>query len=78
MTNPVVTYAEYLAREKSSEVRHEYLRGDVWAMAGGSPRRTSVEKTWVLSIFDAGEVVRLESLGVEFELDAVYADPRAQ
>ena len=35
--NPVVTYAEYLAREAEIEVRHEFLRGDVWAMAGGTP-----------------------------------------
>ncbi len=184
MTNPVVTYAEYLAREATSEVRHEFLRGDVWAMAGGTPkharlcaslsfvvgnklggkpcvpyssdlrvrievtdratypdltvvcgadkfakddpdaitnptvilevlsettersdrgekfahyqRLTSLEeyvlvgqdqprievfrrreKTWVLSIYEAGDTVRLDSLGIEFELDAVYADPRA-
>ena len=34
MKNPVVTYAEYLAREAVSDVRHEFLRGDAWAMAG--------------------------------------------
>jgi Uma2 family endonuclease len=37
MKNPRLTYAEYLARERTSEVKHEYLRGDVWAMAGGTP-----------------------------------------
>lgn len=35
--NPLVTYAEYLARERTSGVKHEFLRGDTWAMAGGSP-----------------------------------------
>lgn len=35
--NPLVTYAEYLASEKASAQKHEFLRGDVWAMAGGSP-----------------------------------------
>src|SRR5712691_6526613 len=30
-------YAEYLELERSSEVKHEYLRGEVFAMAGGSP-----------------------------------------
>lgn len=32
-----MTYAEYVATELRSEVRHEYLRGQVWAMTGGTP-----------------------------------------
>lgn len=35
---PRMTYAEYLALEARAETRHEFLRGEVWAMAGGSPR----------------------------------------
>jgi Uma2 family endonuclease len=31
------TYAEYLALEEGSPVRHEYLDGEIFAMAGGSP-----------------------------------------
>jgi Uma2 family endonuclease len=31
-----MTYAEYLAAEAVADVRHEYLAGDVWAMAGGT------------------------------------------
>lgn len=31
------TYAEYLALEEESTVRHEYLDGEIYAMAGGSP-----------------------------------------
>jgi len=31
------TYAEYLALEDGSSVRHEYLDGEIYAMAGGSP-----------------------------------------
>ena len=31
------TYAEYLALEDESPIRHEYLEGEVYAMAGGSP-----------------------------------------
>jgi Uma2 family endonuclease len=31
------TYAEYLAMEEASSVRHEYLDGEIYAMAGGSP-----------------------------------------
>ena len=32
-----MTYVEYLTAESSSEIRHEFLNGDVWAMAGGTP-----------------------------------------
>lgn len=31
-----MTYAEYLAAEEASDVKHEYLRGEVFAMAGGT------------------------------------------
>jgi Uma2 family endonuclease len=31
------TYAEYLALEEVSTIRHEYLGGEIYAMAGGSP-----------------------------------------
>lgn len=34
---PLLTYAEYLAQERTSLEKHEFLRGDVWAMAGGTP-----------------------------------------
>ncbi|MBI4705603.1 MAG: Uma2 family endonuclease [Deltaproteobacteria bacterium] len=30
-------YADYLRAERASEVKHEYLRGEIWAMAGGTP-----------------------------------------
>jgi Uma2 family endonuclease len=31
------TYAEYLALEEESSTRHEYLDGEIYAMAGGTP-----------------------------------------
>jgi Uma2 family endonuclease len=31
------TYQEYLALEDASSVRHEYLDGEIYAMAGGTP-----------------------------------------
>ncbi len=31
------TFADYLALEETSRVKHEFLEGHVWAMAGGTP-----------------------------------------
>jgi len=31
-----MTYADYLTAERIAQVKHEYLRGQVWAMAGGT------------------------------------------
>jgi Uma2 family endonuclease len=31
------SYAEYLALEEESSTRHEYLDGEIYAMAGGTP-----------------------------------------
>lgn len=39
---PVMTYAEYLELERRSEEKHEYLRGEVWAMAGGTPGHAKI------------------------------------
>jgi len=38
--NPLLTYAEYLAQEAASQSKHEFLRGDVWAMSGGTPEHS--------------------------------------
>jgi Uma2 family endonuclease len=35
-----MTYVEYLDLERASEVKHEYLRGEVFAMAGGTPEHS--------------------------------------
>lgn len=37
---PRTTYAQYLDLERVSEVKHEYLRGEIFAMAGGSPEHS--------------------------------------
>ncbi|MGK4002157.1 Uma2 family endonuclease [Sorangium sp. So ce1036] len=31
------TFAEYLARERTSEGKHEYVNGEIFVMAGGTP-----------------------------------------
>lgn len=42
MRQPTMTYPEYLAFERTSEQKHEYLRGTVWAMAGGTPSHARI------------------------------------
>lgn len=34
---PALTWKEFLEFEKRSDQKHEYLRGEVWAMGGGTP-----------------------------------------
>jgi Uma2 family endonuclease len=43
------TYAEYLALEEESPIRHEYLDGEIYAMAGGTPDHAALAVA-VLSI----------------------------
>ncbi|NOU26765.1 MAG: hypothetical protein HOO96_02570 [Polyangiaceae bacterium] len=35
-------YAEYLAIEEHGLVRHEYIGGEIYAMAGGSPEHAAL------------------------------------
>jgi Uma2 family endonuclease len=37
-----MTYAEYLVAEAVAHVRHEFLRGEVWEMAGGTPEHSAL------------------------------------
>jgi Uma2 family endonuclease len=39
---PRMSYLEYLVLDAASPVKHEYLRGDVWAMAGGTPTHSVI------------------------------------
>jgi Uma2 family endonuclease len=34
---PRMTYPQFLEFERTSDAKHEFLRGEVWAMAGGTP-----------------------------------------
>jgi len=43
------TYAEYLALEDESPIRHEYLDGEIYAMAGGTPDHAALAAA-ILSI----------------------------
>lgn len=39
---PTYSYAQYLAIEASSELKHEWLAGRVYAMSGGSPEHSAL------------------------------------
>lgn len=42
-----LTYADYLAIERDSDVRHQFVGGDVFAMAGGTPRHSALKSNLV-------------------------------
>lgn len=37
-----MTYADYLEAEEASDTKHEYLRGESYAMAGGTPEHAAL------------------------------------
>lgn len=49
--SPKLTVEQYLAQERASDVRHEFLGGAAWAMAGGTPAHARV-KTALISALD--------------------------
>lgn len=42
-----VSYADYLLLERSSPERHEFLRGELYAMAGGTPEHGALAAAWI-------------------------------
>lgn len=45
-----MTYAEYLAFERASARRHEYVNGRVYAMAGGSPEHARLAGAMIAAL----------------------------
>ena len=64
-----MTYAEYVAIANDSELKYEYVAGEVVAMAGGNRR-------WQLDEHVAGDRLRLESLAIDLAVDDLYVSPR--
>jgi len=50
-----LTYAEYLALESGADLRHEFVSGEVYAMAGGTPEHGAVTAALAR---DLGEALR--------------------
>jgi len=82
------SYAEYLALEASSNVKHEYLDGQIYGMAGGSPEHAALAATIVgllfpqlqggrCRVFSADLRVRVEATGLSTYPDVtVVCGPR--
>ncbi len=45
LPQPRITYAEYLAIEEASGVKHELFQGEVFAMPGSTPRHARLRVT---------------------------------
>jgi len=48
--NKRMTYAEYLEFEKTSETKHEYVNGEVYAMAGGTRAHARLASSFVILV----------------------------
>src|SRR5712692_2096843 len=67
-----MSYAEYLQLERTSAMKHEYLRGEVFAMAGGTPEHARLAASIIgaltaalrgrpCSVFTSDARVRIEA-----------------
>ncbi|MGH9392517.1 MAG: Uma2 family endonuclease [Vicinamibacteria bacterium] len=82
------TYAEYLALEEESSVRHEYLEGEIYAMAGGSPDHAALAAAIISAIrsklppgcrmFTSDLRVRIPDTGLSTYPDAAVVCGRTQ
>jgi Uma2 family endonuclease len=74
-----ITEEEYLAFENASEVKHEYLRGQIFAMSGGSPEHalitTNVGSELRRVTRDSGCSVFSSDLRVRLEKTGLYTYP---
>jgi|JI10StandDraft_1071094.scaffolds.fasta_scaffold450591_2 Uma2 family endonuclease len=49
-TTPITTYGEYLAIEQTSGRKHEWLDGQVYAMAGGTPTHSALSGRMIAAL----------------------------
>jgi Uma2 family endonuclease len=67
-----MTYAQYLEAEQASETKHEFLRGEVYAMAGGSPEHAALAAAIIteLGVALRGHPCRVFSSDLRVRVDA--------
>jgi Uma2 family endonuclease len=82
------TYAQYLSLEEGSSVRHEYLDGEIYAMAGGTPDHAAIAATVIAllrpqlqsgcRLFTSDLRVRIPSTGLSTYPDIAVVCGRTQ
>jgi Uma2 family endonuclease len=69
-----MTYAEYLALEARSPDRHEFVRGEVYAMGGGTPEHAALEAAMAgelrSALASAGKPCRVYSANLRVRVEA--------
>ena len=76
------TYAEYVELERYSPTKHEFLRGEIYAMAGGCEEHSALaaevvhhrsdDGTWSTRVAISGGRVKVVSAGTDLDVDAIY------
>jgi len=82
------TYSEYLALEQESSVRHEYLEGEIYAMAGGTPDHAALAAAVIAllgrqlppgcRVFTSDLRIRIPATGLSTYPDAAVVCGRTQ
>ncbi len=74
-----VTVQEYLALEEKSDVKHEFLNGEMYAMAGASPRHYEIDSNISMrlgtQLIDSGCKVFSGETRVQVEDTGLYTYP---
>ena len=69
-----MAYGEYLAFEEASPEKHEYLRGEVYAMSGGTPDHAALEAALARQLANAleasGKPCRVYSANLRVRVEA--------
>jgi len=58
-----MTVDEYLEFERESDIRHEFINGEVYAMAGASPSHNRIVRNLTVSLFNDLDAQDCESFG---------------
>ena len=79
------TYEQYVALEEESSIRHEYLDGEIYAMAGGSPDHAALAATVIgllgsqlprgYRLFTSDLRIRIPSSGLSTYPDVAVVNP---
>lgn len=48
-----ISYADYVKSESTTEIKHEYVDGAVYAMAGGTPEHGALAAAWIRHLGNA-------------------------